>query len=474
MNSRLQKPIYLVQPEVSKIGHLSLPFSIMFVGKALSKAGYRVKLFHLYPGQESTIFQAIQNETPLFVGVSASIGFTLKWLIMISKTIHKLGIPLVWGGPFSSMVPELVLKAHYINYVVVGEAEKNVVPLAKAIASQDKPKGIPGVGYKDGEEIHIEPPARLEMNIDLFEPGWELVPIEQYFSRFYKREEWSIQFLFSRGCPFQCSFCYNRVDPQRQNWRVHSTEYIKSQIDYLNIHLPKPPDALGFVGDNTFGDPKRARAIISEIGKAWGGVLRIENLDEDFVQWAKETRAIYLGFGLETASEKMQRLYRRNNTKEQFLKGMELLNKTDALIDMGVLFFGPEETIEDRRETVEFMNKLYFLNKRIFFAVNPFWAQPKTPLWEKCLNMGFKPPETIEEWSENYLDFMKVHNFTHRKWARVHTTNHLLYGICFEDNPLKKGWMREFLYKRYLNFSFTLPVEEILRLKQKFSRLRLY
>jgi anaerobic magnesium-protoporphyrin IX monomethyl ester cyclase len=468
MNAKMNdRPIYLVQAEVFSDRHIYLPFSIMFLGKALVNAGWRVRLFHLHPGEESRLYQAIREEEPLFMGVSSIIGASLKRLVNISRDVHEMGVPLVWGGPFASMVPEIVLKSGYIQYVVMGEGEKNTPLLAEAICEGQVPVGIPGVGYMDQDQIHLEPPADVEPDLDLFEPGWELVPLEQYSPLMEGTDKRFFQIYFSRGCPFNCSYCYNRISPQQKIWRTHSLEYFQAQLDYLNRHLPSPIENLSLIGDNAFGNVKQAKYLIENMGVRWGAGLRIEVVDEEFVRWCRDSKALYLGFGFESASEKMQNIYDRGTMPDQFRRALGLLNELDVTVGMGVMFMAPGETIEDRRQTVEVMEELYLLNQRTFFNTFPFYAYPRTTIWERCLREGFKAPETLEEWSVRFIEFMRVHNWTPRRWARAYTASQLLYGMPLMQNSLKPGWWRNRWYRRFWNFSFRLPVEEAVRLRQK-------
>ena len=459
-------PIYLVSSEVWRQGYSFLPFGIMFVGKALVKAGFSVQLFHLHQGEENLLYQAVLDKPPLFVGFSTIIGSTLKRDIEMSRVVKKMGQVVVWGGVFASMVPELVLKEDYVDYVVIGEGEIIAPRLAEAIAHKEPPKDIPDVGWKDNEEIKINPPSGWVEDIDQFEPGWELVDPSLYLRKFPYLEEYYWQVYFTRGCPKNCSFCYNRLDDRRRHWRAHSLEYRRSQLKFLDKFLPQKPKIISLLGDNPFGVPEKGWEIVYELKRPWAGVGRLELVREDFLKRVKETRAVYLGFGLESASPKMLKIYNKEYAQDQALSAVELLKDYPCLYDIGMIFFGPEEELEDRRENLRFMEQARKINPYLYFAYNPFWVFPKTPLWEKCLKQGFIPPKNIKEWSERFLDFMEIHHFNRRKWARAQTILYLLYGrprVIFS----LPGWVHQALYRRLYNFQFNFPLEELLRVSMR-------
>jgi len=471
VNSRLP-PIYLVSNEVWNQGYFSPPLGIMFVGKALSQAGYSVRLFHLHQGEEKLLYQAILDQPPLFVGFSTIIGSTLKRDIQMSKAVKKLGQVVVWGGVFASMVPEIALKEDYIDYVVIGEGELIAPRLAEAIASKQPPRDIPDVGWKDRGEIKINPPAQWAKDIDRFEPGWDLIDPTKYLRKFPYYEEYYWSFYFTRGCPKNCNYCYNRLDSRRKLWRIHSLEYCREQINYLKKTLPVQIKILSLVGDNLFGELHSAWNLIYGLNYPWAGVGRFEIVNPDFVSQAKETRAVYLGFGLESASEKMLKIYRKEITPQMAMDALERLASYPCFYDAGVIFLGPGEEQEDRQQTFKFMEQARKINPYLCFASNPFWVFPGTPLWEKCLKQGFIPPQNIEEWSQRFLDFMEVYGWSKRRWARAKTVLDLLYGLPRVIFSLPPG-IHKALYHRLYRFEFKIPLEEIIRLSLRgVSRFR--
>jgi len=456
-------PIYLVANEIWEKGYCNLPFGIMYVGRALTDAGFPVRLFHLHRGEEKILYDEVQRQKPLFVGVSTTIGSTLSRDIEISMRLKAMGQKLVWGGVFASMVPEQVLGGGFVDFVVRGEAEHSAPKLAEAILADSAPRNIPGVCWLEHGQFMSNPGCEWPQDLDQFQPGWELIDLKQYFRKFANRDDYCWQVIFSRGCPHSCAFCYNRLDEERKRWRTNSPAYWDDQLAYLEKHLPARIGVLSLAGDNAFGDEGKAWEMIEHFRRPWAAVGRIELVGDDFVRRCRETRAVYLGFGLESGSERMLKVYNKGITSAQAMTAIEKLASINAVQDVGIIFFGPGETLEDRRLTVEFMEKARAANPYLYFAVNPFWAFPGTPLWEKVLEQGWRPPANLHEWSTRFLDFMEVHGWDRRKWGRAYGAARRLYGFPRAWGETVPSWSRGILYSRLHNFQFNYPIEEVLR-----------
>ena len=110
------------------------PFGIMCVGESLRRAGYRVKIFHLWETEgEKILADAVAAERPLFVGFSNCVSTTLIHSIRSSRMVSGQGIKVVWGGVFPTTLPRVTLESGFVDYAVTGDGERPAVALAQAI-----------------------------------------------------------------------------------------------------------------------------------------------------------------------------------------------------------------------------------------------------------------------------------------------------------------------------------------------------
>ncbi|HIH72526.1 MAG TPA: B12-binding domain-containing radical SAM protein [Thermococcaceae archaeon] len=146
------------------------------------------------------------------------IGFTVynhnvRLLSDIVKEIRDK-IPdsiIIIGGPFPTLFPKMALKYTGADYAVIGEGEQTLYELLNYLAT-GKPKlnRIRGIAYVDKEgNIKLNPRRELISNLDKIPfPAFDLLPLDEYWEFDYFP---SLPLITSRGCPYQCTFCSERI-----------------------------------------------------------------------------------------------------------------------------------------------------------------------------------------------------------------------------------------------------------------------
>ena len=130
---------------------------------------------------------------------------TYKWAAKYAKQLKKyLQIPIVFGGVHPSVCPEEVLQNNWVDYVVQGEGEEALLELVNVLANGKIPIGVANVWSKQSGQI-VRPDIRpLIQDLDKLPfPDKSLYDkVRTDFSNGYR-------ILASRGCLFECSYCYN-------------------------------------------------------------------------------------------------------------------------------------------------------------------------------------------------------------------------------------------------------------------------
>ena len=190
------------------------PHSLLAVAAPVLKAGYSVKLFdqRTQTINEDILSRFISNDL-ICVGISSMTGTQIRNALQFSKLIRKLTdgkVPVVWGGPHPSIIPEQTVMNENVDVVVIGEGEDSFLELVRAIESKNKLSDVKSVMYKNGEKnVKTEERALLDIE-DLLPVPWQLIDVEKYIHRdMYIKECSRVLDLgqTSRGCPYQCGFC---------------------------------------------------------------------------------------------------------------------------------------------------------------------------------------------------------------------------------------------------------------------------
>jgi len=462
-NSKNKPPIYLVshgRDDSALIQYEPAPLGLLYVGQALADAGYRVRVLHLHGEGDRGLEQAVNEEKPLFVGFSNFLYPRLKHDVALSRFVKSQGIKVVWGGIFSTTLPEVPLASDCVDYIVRGEGELVAPRLALAIENNELPRGIAGVGYRDGEEIVLEPPDPPEKDIDQFRFGVDLIDFSRHIENTPGAGFRVARVPFSRGCPFRCTFCYNSVDSNRQVWRSHSNEYMKDLVGYLvkryNINR------LGVVADNPFGAPKKAMKALSGLGVPMWTLGHISSVSPEFVAWAKENQLVRISFGFESGSDRvLKEVLGKTFSQEDMTEGVRLCREGGMETLSAWMALIPGETDQELQQTLDRIDEFWRQDPNHGINFNLFRLYPQTPIWDVAKAMGHQEPETIDQWADYDPEAYPLLGYSRRRAKRLHTLALTLYPFNRHLDSRVPAPLRAYLKRRLKKRRMIGPVEEM-------------
>lgn len=436
------------------------PLGSLYLATALKKNGFIPKIIFKSESQIEQVEAEIENFRPDLIGLSVFTGYLNKRYVDLSKKLKARGHLIVWGNAHASLLPEQVLKEPAIDFVVIGEGEETLVELMKNLGREDYYKNITGLGFKEKDGKIVINPRRNFGDLDEYLIDWSLINIKDYivpyFSGKYKR---TLMVVTSRGCPFNCQFCYNQIFNNRR-WRAHSAEKLianlKPVIAKHNI------DAIRFLDDNFFVNKERAFTIARGLGLPYWAESRVEFVDEKFVADLKETKCQEIMFGFESGSDRILReVVRKGTTVADTVRAVTLL-KDSGIIASGSIIFGlPTETEEEYKATMRLIIKLLEINNNLAFTCGWFLPFPGTGLYEVAKTLGFKPPEKVEDWdifdrwrNDYEMDWVK---WDYRQAVRYSRQVAHLLALAHKRNiPLLKTILKRRL--EHSNYFFPLDI----------------
>ena len=188
------------------------PLGIGYINSALKKAGYNIRFLDVFwmsnPIQEISDYISENKEWVQVVcisGFSDSFPFQ-KEISRIIKEI-KSDILIISGGGLGSSLPEYLLSNTLIDFISIGEGEYSLVELINTIESEGDLNKIDGIAFRTvNNEIIINVPSHIN-NLDNLEmPLYSLFDMKKYLSPH------KLMSLFtSRGCPFNCNYCFKII-----------------------------------------------------------------------------------------------------------------------------------------------------------------------------------------------------------------------------------------------------------------------
>src|SRR3989339_921665 len=178
--------IVLIQPKGNRFDEIAIrvPNGLLAVAALPEKAGFSIKIIDLRidSNWQQTLKEAIDSDT-LCVGIRCFTGRMIISALEVANTVRLINpnIPIVWGGPHPTLMPEQTLKHPLVDVVVINEGDLVFFELVKAFAENKNLSEVNGIGYKDNGEIKVNPPAPLinDLNVLPMFP-YHLIDVPKY------------------------------------------------------------------------------------------------------------------------------------------------------------------------------------------------------------------------------------------------------------------------------------------------------
>jgi anaerobic magnesium-protoporphyrin IX monomethyl ester cyclase len=368
------------------------PIGLMYVASALEKAGFEVQMLDNYLMKKTAeeVKQIIATKQPAIVGITCG-SATYPRCVETAKAIKeaKPDCKIVVGGWHASYMPDSLLAHPEIDYVVMGEGERAISQLAKAITSgnESAATAIPGVAcQRKGINIKNQP-QYIENMDELPYPARHLLPLELY--------DRNIEFLdakpadvmsITRGCVFNCGFCETR-----KLWgnicRGFSPKRVIGEIEDLQSRYGTR--GIYFINDN-FTLRKEAtteicnQMIEKKLGLQWVCDTRVDLVNNDLLALMAKAGCHTIWFGVESASPKILKRIGRNTTPEQVKEAFKLCKKNGIQTACSFMLGLPDETLADMEASLNFAKKL----DPDWCQFNTFIAYPDSQLYNELLESG--------------------------------------------------------------------------------------
>jgi len=429
------------------------PLGLLSLAAVLRSAGHNVKIFDRNV-EDGSIKKYLKFE-PELVGLTSFTGPMLLDAIYLSSIFRKhLDVPIVWGGIHASLLPQQTIENPNIDIVVVGEGEETILELADCIEQGQDLENVQGIYWKKQKngthKIVQNAPRPFIRNLDSLPfPTWDLLDKQKYFKTSLGWNRSSFAFFSiqsSRGCPYNCGFCYNTVFNKRK-WRPKSPERVVEEIAFLKETYRAK--TILFVDDNFAVSPKRAMKISQGIVKNKLDVnfhidCRVDLLSKQVAKFLRVAGCDQIYFGIESGSPRILRFINKGITLKQALHAVRLCRKLGIMSSTSFIMGFPTETIEDIAYTCRF---IYQLNPDSLL-LKFFVPYPGSPLYNYVIKHNlFSPPAKLEDWAITWTNigcqFSKIPPDTLRKLSRrtfrkYFTRRIPKFALIFLLNLLKK------------------------------------
>ncbi len=338
---------------------------------------------------------------------------------------------VVLGGPGpTSAAPHLLRDFSSVDYVVNGEGEW---PLLDILDHGRQPANIPGISYRSGNTIAVNPSRAPIRDLDsLPPPAWETLPMDRYVLACI---------VTARGCPYRCSFCevpsfwgkrmtLRGIDRVVEEIRTLRYTYGKRRIN---------------ISDDTFVHHRGRvvefcrRLIEEDLDIQWECFGRVNLMDEDLMNLMARAGCSGIFYGIESGAENVLQRIDKRITVKQAIHVVEMSLKYFKRVVTSFIWGFPFETQEQFFDTVILMMACARMGAQV---QRPYLTlRPLTPLYRE-----FKEQLTFaDDLPLHFLEVSRRHIPTEViDLIRRHPT--LFPGYYYVEEP-NFGYKKRFMQK---------------------------
>jgi len=434
-----QKQMY---GDLAGVGSSEPPLGLCYLAAATREGGFQTEIIDaliLNMGCEELAGEILKRG-PKYVGIS-SVTISIYDAGRLAELIKEKNkdIRVIVGGAHMTALPiETMQKFRHFDIGVLGEGEITIVELLKALEENRGLDDVPGVIFSKNGELKVTAKRDFIKYLDSLPlPALDLLPDMSYYSP----PAWSLSgsasglLITSRGCAAKCIYC------DRSGFgdvcRAHSAGYVIRLIEHMhdryNIRHFRIND------DNFILFRSRLQEICQRIIKdglkiTWSCFARVDGVNPEILKLMKKAGCWQISYGVETASQEIHDIEKKNITISQIEQAIRWTNKAGIKTIAFCMIGHPLETPASIRATINFIKRLPIDDSKMMF-LTPF---PGTELYANAQKYG-----TMER------DWRRMNAYTEPCFVPYGMTKDQL--IAYRNMAFREFYLRPRMIVTYLS-----------------------
>jgi radical SAM superfamily enzyme YgiQ (UPF0313 family) len=363
------------------------PLGLLYISSVLRAAGHEVRL-SIAASQDPVA--VARDWQPGIVGYSVFTGSQRFYRDLNLRIKQQLpGVLSVFGGPHPTFFPEF-LEEPGVDAVCIGEGEGAMLDLAAAVQAGRSFTGIDNWWFKHEGGVERNAIRPLEDNLDLLPlPDREMLFAEDG----YTRQSGIKHFMTSRGCPYECTYCFNHAlakiyGVKRNRLRQMSVGRVIEEVRSVRDRYPL--QFVVFVDDLFIIHVEWLRELAArfpaEVGLPFFCNVRANLVTPEKMALLKQAGCASVAMGVETGSEKLRNeILRRNLSDRQLIEASRLIREAGLQLLTNNMLGLPGGTLKDDFETLA-LNQACRPGYTSCFLYQPY---PRTALGEYAREHGY-------------------------------------------------------------------------------------
>lgn len=444
-----------------------VPLSLLAAASVLDKEGYAISALSaaFLENPEEKVVEDCRNA--ICLGISSMTGYQIIDGLKVARMVREKypNLPIVWGGWHPTLETDVTLKNPYVDIIVRGQGERTFPELVHALEAGRPLKDVVGISYKVNGELVHNPGVPLE-DINKFPPvPYHLIDVEKALANdeFGSRV---LNYISSYGCPFQCGFC--------AEWRVHNRRWValtgeRMAADFEGFARDYKVDCVAVNDTQFFLRKDRVKTFCEELLRRkldikWdnvqGNIRQLLAYDDNMwdLMYRSGLRSILVG--AESGFPDALKLINKELTVEETIRFAEKCKKFNIKVLYSMIIGLPWDKDytktrklidEEIRLTLDLAAKLIKIDDRNRILLCIYTPYAGNPLFERALEIGLKPPDSLEGWGNWVLGQRTAPWIAPKQAAKVNMISSYLF--FFLDSTSYK-WVTDRVKNPVLNLLF--------------------
>lgn len=298
------------------------------------------------------ISETIKKYNPDLVGITMS-NATKMMTYKIAEIVKQINqtIPVIVGGPYSTLRPSKVISDKNIDCAVRGEGEETFLKIVQGMSMEF----IDGLVWKKGDTTKVNTSSKFIKNLDSLPfPKFdlELIPTDS-------KKNFTVM-QTARGCSFNCSFCSSPRVWGREI-RFRSIDNVVREIICRHVYHDV---SYFYFSDDTFNIvPNRVRRLCKKIISkkldiTFSCEARLNLVDRTTLKLMKEAGCVRIKVGLESGNDRILRLMKKGITVKEVRNAVRKIKEAKIPITAYAMIGMPTETTEEMMDTLKLCKEI--------------------------------------------------------------------------------------------------------------------
>jgi radical SAM superfamily enzyme YgiQ (UPF0313 family) len=388
----------------------------------LKRHGHATRLvYYTGPQKQEIVLQVIEEWHPDFIGISSvSSGFVhAKQVSMVIKGVFPRSF-IICGGIHPTVVPECLEETLTFDAICRGEGEYPLLQLLEAFQEGKDYTSTPSFWFRKGDTVIKNPLLSVVEDLDKLPiPDREIFDSQFVVVDFHGR---CSEFLFCRGCPFDCTYCSNSVLRNIFPGKYVRYPSVQKAINELSqVKMRYCLDSVVIHDDNVTLNKQWFFSFFKEyttrVALPFTCNARVGTFDREMLKVLKEAGCYRLNISIESGNEYIRNMIlNRNMTNEQIIEVFQWIHDEGIEITSQNMVGLPEETPSRFVDTIR-LNATAKVDIPHLWVFHPY---PGTKLYQLCKQQELFDKSLSKNFKERSHPILQLPNFRRKDILRYY------------------------------------------------------